>query len=45
MGNRMVPASKARGIPNKLMPQSTIFAEEAILLRINTVTNKTMIRS
>ncbi len=41
----MVPASKAKRNPPSENPQSTIFADEAMLLMINTVTNKAMIQS
>src|SRR5688572_10556363 len=41
----MVPASNAMGSPNRLKPQSTILAEEAILLTTRMVTKTARIRS
>src|SRR5690349_5407473 len=45
MGKRIVPASNAIGTPNRLKPQSTILAEDAMLLTTRTVTKTAMIRS
>ena len=39
MGKSRVPASKAMRTPKSEKPQSTILAEEAMLLVISTVTN------
>ncbi len=47
MGNSSVPASNASGSPitGSEMPQSTILADEAMLLTSSTATNAAMIRS
>jgi hypothetical protein len=45
MGKRMVPASKARGMLMIDTPQSTILAEDAMLLTIKMVTKAAMTRS
>jgi hypothetical protein len=45
MGKRIVPASNAIRTRPMLKPQSTIFAEEAMLLTTSTVTKRAMIRT